>query len=361
MINYNAENERIKSTYFTYLKEANQKADSTINGVRKSILRYEEYTRFKHLKFFNKDRAMAFKKGLMTTKAKLTGETLAKSTILSTLNNLKAFFVWLGSQPSFKSCIHIPDIQYLNLSEKETRAAKAAKTKDIPTLEQVRKALFAMPHESEIEKRDRALVAFTILTGIRDSAITSLKLKHIDLHNNYVNQDPNEVKTKFSKKIDTYFFPIGDDIKAIFTDWVTFLRTEKFYGLNEPLFPQTRLAHDKNQAFTPSGLEPKHWSNATAIRKIFKQAFERVELSYYSPHKFRDTLTHIGQARCTSAEDFKAWSQNLGHENVLTTLTSYGTIAPHRQGELIKGLGEKKEEDKTNEEIMSFLKKKLGD
>ena len=35
----------------------------------------------------------------------------------------------------------------------------------------------------------------------------------------------------------------------------------------------------------------------------------------------------------------KAWSQNLGHENVLTTFSSYGDVARHRQAEIIRGLG----------------------
>lgn len=35
-------------------------------------------------------------------------------------------------------------------------------------------------------------------------------------------------------------------------------------------------------------------------------------------------------------EEIKAWSQNLGHEGVLTTFTSYGKVPVHRQGELIR-------------------------
>ena len=35
----------------------------------------------------------------------------------------------------------------------------------------------------------------------------------------------------------------------------------------------------------------------------------------------------------------RAWSQNLGHDRVMTTLTSYGNVAPHRQAELIRGMG----------------------
>ena len=38
-------------------------------------------------------------------------------------------------------------------------------------------------------------------------------------------------------------------------------------------------------------------------------------------------------------EEFKAWSQNLGHEQVLTTFSSYGQVAQDRQAELIRGLG----------------------
>lgn len=37
-------------------------------------------------------------------------------------------------------------------------------------------------------------------------------------------------------------------------------------------------------------------------------------------------------------EHFKAWSQNLGHEKVLTTFLSYGEVACQRQGEIIRGL-----------------------
>jgi hypothetical protein len=35
----------------------------------------------------------------------------------------------------------------------------------------------------------------------------------------------------------------------------------------------------------------------------------------------------------------KAWSQNLGHADVLTTFTSYGQLPSHRQGELIRQSG----------------------
>jgi hypothetical protein len=51
-------------------------------------------------------------------------------------------------------------------------------------------------------------------------------------------------------------------------------------------------------------------------------------------------LARLGQVRCRTPEEMKAWSQNLGHEQMLTTFTSYGRIEEHRQGEIIKALGE---------------------
>ena len=35
-------------------------------------------------------------------------------------------------------------------------------------------------------------------------------------------------------------------------------------------------------------------------------------------------------------QTFKAWSQNLGHEGAMTTLTSYGKIGLEEQGRLVR-------------------------
>ena len=51
-------------------------------------------------------------------------------------------------------------------------------------------------------------------------------------------------------------------------------------------------------------------------------------------------MTSLGQAQCKSPEEFKAWSQNLGHESVLTTFYSYGEVQEGRQAEIFKRFGE---------------------
>jgi len=59
--------------------------------------------------------------------------------------------------------------------------------------------LDVMPKETEIDKRDHALIAFTIVSGARDRAIISFRLKHIDIDREMIEQDAREVRTKRAK------------------------------------------------------------------------------------------------------------------------------------------------------------------
>jgi hypothetical protein len=43
----------------------------------------------------------------------------------------------------------------------------------------------------------------------------------------------------------------------------------------------------------------------------------------------------LGERLCRTPEEFKAWSQSLGHEQVLTTFSSYGEVTHQRRAELI--------------------------
>lgn len=91
---------------------------------------------------------------------------------------------------------------------------------------------------------------------------------------------------------------------------------------------------------------------------MFREAFAAAGLPYHNPRSFRNTLACVGLKLCGSHEDLKAWSQNLGHEQMLTTLTSYGTIDLHRQAELIQKLGMPNDVDVgLREQILSLLYK----
>ena len=336
MTSYNATNERIKRQYFAYLAEALGYSEQTIDAVAKAIARFEEYTKCREFKKFHVEQAKGFKHSLAERRGHRSGEPLSKATLYATLTALKRFHVWLAGQPGYKSRISYSDADYFNLSVKETRIAKATRPARLPTLEQIRHVVRSMPVTTDIERRDQALIAFAILTGARDGAIASFKVRHIDIEEGQIDHDARDVNSKFSKSFVTTFFPVGEDIRTVVVNWVAYLRTEKHWGLDDPLFPATKVAVGDNLQFGVVGLERKHWTNAGPIRSIFKLAFTASGLPYFNPHSFRKTLVLLAGEKCGSPEQYKAWSQNLGHEDVLTTFRSYGDVSSRRQAEIMR-------------------------
>jgi integrase len=310
------------------LKEAKGRSEASIDAVAKALNRFETYTRFRDFKAFHIEQAKGFKAHLAEQMNLRTGKRLSAATLYSTLGALKAFFQWLAGQPGYKSRTSYADAEYFNLSEKEARVATAHRDKDAPTIEQIRHVLTSMPVQTDIEKRDQALIAFTLLIGARDGAIASFKLKHIDVAAGKIAQDERVVKTKRSKMFITCFFPVGEDIRAIVADWVTFFQKEKLWGNDDPVFPATEVRAGPDQRFEAVGLARKHWSNATAIRKIFRDAFARSGLPYFNPHSFRNTLLQLAFELRLGREEFKVWSQNLGHESILATFRATEKFPP---------------------------------
>ena len=338
MPKYNAENERIKREYLTYLKAAKGMSDASLDAVAKALHRFEVATNFRDFRKFHVEQAIAFRRQLSEATNTATGMPLSKATLLQTLNALRAFALWLAGQPGYRSRISYSDAEYFRLSEKDTRVAKAVRERPVPTLEQIYSVLAAMPYNTEIGRRNRALIAFMLQTGVRDGALVSLKLKHVDLAEGKVIQDAREVKTKFSKSFTTWFFPVGDGPRNIVEEWVAFLREQKLWGNDDPLFPATAVVNGESRQFEVAGVARHHWSNTAPVRDIFRAAFTLAGLPYFNPHSIRKTLAQLGERICRTPEEVKAWSQNLGHEDVMTTFRSYGQVPSGRQAEIIANL-----------------------
>jgi integrase len=342
MTKFNAENERLKRRYLEWEKEANGKSNSTVRNIQNYLYLYEEYTCFKDFKLFNKNDAIGFKKHLGQKKALRTRSLVSKAYLLHAARSLNAFFKWLSGQQGYRRAIPLSNIAYFSLQAKDIQAARASKSKRYPTLEQIEHVVKCMATETDIQKRDRALIAFFAISGARIQAVASFKIKHISLVEGRIEQYPDEVKTKNSKLIITYFFPVGELLTQVFIDWVNFLKKEKLFDDESPLFPCTKLSLNTNDKFSRTQLDTTAWKSTTSLRKIVAAAFQQAGLGYYNPHSFRDTIAQLGYRFCKTPEEFKAWSQNIGHNNPLTTFTSYGTVDEHRQGEIIKTLDKNK-------------------
>ncbi|HME32471.1 MAG TPA: hypothetical protein VKG65_06955, partial [Terriglobales bacterium] len=83
---------------------------------------------------------------------------------------------------------------------------------------------------------------------------------------------------KFSKTFTTFFFPVGDEIRAIVAEWVLYLRGEKLWGNDDPLFPATRISLGVTRQFEASDVsgQPKLPSCAQAKSAICNGNPERV-------------------------------------------------------------------------------------
>jgi integrase len=359
MSNHNPENERTKRLYFAFLKQAKGLSEGSVDAAAKAIARFEAYTRWKSFKAFHFEQATAFKRQLATQVGQRSGEPLSKATLSHTLSALKAFFEWLSGQSGFRQRITYSDASYFNPSLKDVTVARAAREVRVPTLEQIHLVLNSMPKVTEVDRRNRALIALAALTAPRADALASMRLRHIDVEAGCISKDERQVRTKYSKTFPTFFVPIGGSAVSIAEDWVSYLRGKRLWGPDDPLFPATQVALDRNHQFAAAGVDRKGWRNAAAVRKIFRDAFEAAGLAYSNPHTFRKTLARFGQQICRTPEEYKAFSQNLGHEDVLTTFTSYGAVSLDQQASIIRSLGSRNAQaagdTELADEIMNLL------
>ena len=255
----------------------------------------------------------------------------------SALATLREFILWLSQQDGFRSRIKAADADYFNLSRRDEAEARAAPPRPAPSINQARRTLELMPNSTPQQKRDKAVFALLCLTGIRVAALVSLKIKHVDLREKSVTQNPREVATKFGKAIDTFFAKGFDDAETALADWITYCDEVALYGPDDPLFSATAITANSNSGFATKGFTSKHWKSTEPVRKIVRIAFEAAGITNYGPHAFRHMLARHAAKHCTSVAELVATSQNLGQTDVLTTLCSYGQISRDEQRKLITG------------------------
>ena len=338
----NATNERLKHRYVAYLRGPRQLGEHSIDQALAALNRFENYTRRRGFPEFRTEQASSFKKHLATLRTQVGNRNLSKATITSTLYAMRDFIIWLSKQRGCRTRLVETDADYFKPSRRDEAIARAPRPMQIPTIEQIGSMIAAMPATSPVERRNRALVAITIVSGARDNATASIRLKHLDLDDRQLFQDAREMRTKFGKTFPTWFFPVGEDFVTIIADWRHELEQVHGFGPGDPLFPQTEVAFGTGGEVLPPRLKRECWANADPVRKVFKDACALAGLPDFKPHSFRHTLAQLGSHLCTTPAEYKAWSQNLGHDSVLVTLTSYGTLPGYTQRELIVGIGKRK-------------------
>jgi site-specific recombinase XerD len=330
MKKYDPENERLKLNYQDHLRHAEGLDHKTIDKAMTAIRQFEESTGCKPFKRFRKEQAMAFKDWLDTARNQRTGKPLSQATIASTLRVMREFFRWAESRRGFKASIEPGGWKYFKHPLKDARAARASAPRKVPSVEQVQRAFEAMPNATSHQKRDKALLAFLMLTGARIGAVASLRIKHVDLERRHVFQDAREVNTKHAKTMNTTFFPMGEAYADALADYLRHLKQDLMFGPEDAVFPKSDMKHGPN-GFEVATLSRLPFASTGPLNEIVKDAFAAVQLPRYTPHSFRHMLALYGDKLCQTREEFKAWSQNLGHKSVLTTVSSYMPVTKDAQ------------------------------
>ena len=140
-----------------------------------------------------------------------TGKPLTTATVHSRMLALRAFVRWLASQPGYKS-VNYADADFFNLSANDSRVATASRERPVPSIAQINHVIGSIECRNDIDRRDQALISFTLVSGMRDNAIASLHLGHVDLERRTIFQDARAVRTKNRKTFTSDFFPVSIEL-----------------------------------------------------------------------------------------------------------------------------------------------------
>ena len=332
----NPGNARLKLDWIEELEI--RKADSTIDQRLAALRQYEAATGWADFAAIDRDKVKLYLDALRATSTRMR-------TKQAKVRHVRGFFDWMIADERLRPKKVRKALLSLRLTDKEARAGNATRKVNCATVEQITGTIKAMPKTNAIERRNRALLAFTLLSGARDGAIITMKVKHVLWAEREVLQDPNEVATKASKMIQTWFFPVGQFIEEEVESYLACLKNELSFTPDDPLFPSTRVGQDELDRFAPMGLTKTHWSSAAPMRKIFKDAFAENGMRNYNPHSFRNTLTALAYEKDLGPKAMKAWSQNLGHEKLDTTYNSYGNLDANAQRRAMLEIGKTPKSD----------------
>lgn len=262
-----------------------------------------------------------------------SGRTRSASTIVHAFSDVCGFFKWLRKQVGYDEFAE-DLLDYFSPPRHLVQIANAPVQKAYPTHEEVVTVVDSMPTDTFLQRRNRALVAFVYLTGVRVAALITLRLKHVDSERRLVHQQAAEqVATKNSKTMRTAWFPVGKEFEKIVVEWISEM-TSLDADPETPLFPrgERRLFGSENHQ------EWEFLSSDDAVVDIMAAAAAAVGVRRFTPHRLRDTIASMIDKWAVTLAEQKALSQNMGHADMRTTFERYGPVSEKQQHDLIANM-----------------------
>ena len=256
---------------------------------------------------------------------------LSNSTIRHHASQVRQFFDWLRIQDGYK---RLSQNILLNLELPKAVRAKTLprEDRDYLTIEEAEEMLAKMPGSTIAERRDRAIIACAYTCGLRAAALTTLRLKHIDMQKKEMLQDATEMRAKNGKSFRSFFFPRTEAFQQVLGDWLTEL-ADLGFAEDDAVFPSLG---DLTQR-APSAAPVSAMQSSAAAGKAFKVATALIDRCC-TPHSARDTLVYLGNELTSSRKEERAFSLNLGHARPQVKETYYAKMTDEQRRSTIEGL-----------------------
>jgi integrase len=263
-------------------------------------------------------------------RGQITGEgRISRSTMRHRASYVRTFLDWLVDQDFGHKMPRLLSA-YLVLRQSHVAVALQPSPREIPTSEEVKKILTEMPVKTLIQRRDRAILAASILFGTRSETTASLRISTIDMAARKVLLDTTKVRIKNSKSQTTFWFPRQRQAEDIVVGWIEEL-IAKGAQPGDALFPpDLNLAYEQRLTRTyPGSVEP--WKTDAGVRRAFRNGCGQAEVNYFNPHSIKHYLKSVRDEFCRTPEHRQAFSYNLGHENEKITEACYAKMTDTRR------------------------------
>ncbi|MBO9401823.1 tyrosine-type recombinase/integrase [Shimia sp. R9_3] len=256
---------------------------------------------------------------------------LSNSTVCHRAAQLSLFFKWLRGQSGCRRLsVSIPD--YFTLPRGATAKKSREEIKPYLSIEEAWRMVETMPTTTILQRRDRAMVAFTYVCGLRAQALIAVRFKHLDLQRRTVMQDARDMEAKNSKSYRARWFPRTESFQEIFLEWIEELRVLGFCG-RDGIFPASSHLGKRSVDLAP--VEPIQ--TARPLQTAFACASSAIEQPC-SPHSARHTLKALGSRICRTQDERKAWSMHLGHDDDQITERHYGKMSQEQSDALMEAM-----------------------
>jgi site-specific recombinase XerC len=201
-----------------------------------------------------------------------------------------------------------------------------------PSLEEAEAMLGCLPGGTIKDRRDRAIFAIAFVGGLREQALISLQLLHVDVANRRVHHDGRVLRAKNGKSFHIKWFPKTDAFQVVLRAWIDEMRAAGLQD-DDALFPDARDLDRMSTWPVPGRAAISPMRSAAAVDAVFRLASAGAT-QRYTPHSVRHCLAQLGYQLCRTGEERKAWSLNFGHESESITWRHYGNVSLSRRAEI---------------------------